>query len=171
MLRADPLRQRRRPRRAVAADLARFGHRSRHQGRELATDRRLPLAARPRAAVRSDQRQSRRPTIRCSRSAAASGRCATSRTSPTCWSTPRARSTSGTIGRRPAIRCWSAPSCMSSMPRRTRRWPASPPSSPIRSGRSRRRCKAMMTTPHLGETGAASRRRLDRARAAQQVRQ
>ena len=50
-------------------------------------------------------------------------------------------------------------------------WPASPPSSPIRSGRSRRRCKAMMTTPHLGETGRASRRRLDRARAAEQVRQ
>jgi type IV secretion system protein VirD4 len=59
----------------------------------------------------------RRPTIRCSRCAAANGKCATSRTSPTSWSIPKARSKSATIGRRPAIRCWSAPSSMSSMPR------------------------------------------------------
>ena len=79
------------------------------------------------------------PTIRCSRSAAANGRSATSRTSPTSWSTRKARSKSATTGRRPATRCWSARSSMSSMPRRTRRSPASPPSSPIRSGRSSRR--------------------------------
>jgi type IV secretion system protein VirD4 len=38
-----------------------------------------------------------------------------------------------------SMRCWSARSCMSSMPRPTRRWPASPPSCPIRSARSSRR--------------------------------
>ena len=57
MLRADPLRQGRRPRRAVAPDLAGLGHRPRHQGRELAAHRRLSRPARPRAAVRSDQRE------------------------------------------------------------------------------------------------------------------
>jgi type IV secretion system protein VirD4 len=76
----------------------------------------------------------------------------------------------GTIGRRPATRCWSARSCTSSMPSRTRRWPASPPSCPIRSARSRRRC-AMMKTPHLGEAGRSSRHRQRRARAAEQIRQ
>ncbi len=40
---------------------------------------------------------------------------------------------------KPAMRCWSAQSCTSSMPRRTRLSRASPPSSPIRSGRSTRR--------------------------------
>ena len=88
VLRADRSRQGRRPGRADAADLAGLGHRPRHQGRELAADRRLPGALRPRAAVRSDQCRSRRPTIRCSRSAAANGKSATSRTSPTCWSIP-----------------------------------------------------------------------------------
>jgi type IV secretory pathway TraG/TraD family ATPase VirD4 len=34
---------------------------------------------------------------------------------------------------KPRTRCWSARSCMSSMPRPTRRWPASPPSCPTRS--------------------------------------
>jgi len=48
------------------------------------------------------------PTIRCWKSGVAIGRCATFRTSPTSWSIPKARSTSGTIGKRPAIRCWSA---------------------------------------------------------------
>jgi type IV secretion system protein VirD4 len=78
-------------------------------------------------------------TIRCWKSAAATGRYETSRTSPTCWSTRRDRSTSGTIGRRPAIHCSSARSCMSSTPRWTKHWPASPRSSRIRSGRSRQR--------------------------------
>jgi hypothetical protein len=49
-----------------------------------------------------------------------------SRTSPTCWSIPKVRWRSGAIGRRPAIRCWSARSCMRSTPNRTRRSPASP---------------------------------------------
>ena len=52
---------------------------------------------------------------------------------------PRACSSGGTTGRRPAIRCSSARSCMCSTPRPTRRSPASPPSSPTRGGRSRRR--------------------------------
>ena len=153
MLRADPIRQGRRARRPDAADLARLGDRPRHQGRELDVDRRLARQVRPRAAVRSDQRGKRQPTIPCWRSAAANGRFATSRTSPTFWSIPRARWSAGTTGRRPAIRCWSAPSCTCSTRSRTRRSPASPTSSPIRAGRSRRRCAAMMTTPHLGERG------------------
>jgi type IV secretion system protein VirD4 len=44
VLRADPIRQGRRPGRAVAADLAGLGHRPRHQGRELAAHRRLSRA-------------------------------------------------------------------------------------------------------------------------------
>lgn len=55
------------------------------------------------------------------------------------WWTPKARWKSETTGRRPATHCSSAPSSTFSMPRRTRRSPASPPSSPIRSGRSRQR--------------------------------
>ena len=132
-------RQGRRPGRALAADLAGLGHRPRHQGRELAAHRRLPRASTAGSCCSIRPIRSRQPTIRCSRSAAANGRSATSRTSPTCWSIRKARSTSATTGRRPATRCWSAPSCMSSTPRRTRRSPASPPSSPIRSGRSSRR--------------------------------
>ena len=56
LLCADPFRQRRRPRRADAADLARLHDCSRHQGRELELDRRLAQELRARAAVRSDQR-------------------------------------------------------------------------------------------------------------------
>ena len=52
--------------------------------------------------------------------------------------TPRARWRSATTGRRPAMPSWSAPSSMCSMPSGTRPWPASPPSSPIRGGPSRR---------------------------------
>jgi type IV secretion system protein VirD4 len=44
------------------------------------------------------------------------------------------------IGRRPAMRCWWGQSSMCSMPRRTRAWPVSPLSSPIRVGRSPARC-------------------------------
>jgi type IV secretion system protein VirD4 len=58
---------------------------------------------------------------------------------------PEGSSTSATIGKRPAIRCWSARSCMSSMPRRTRRWPASPTSCPIRSAPVEATLRAMMT--------------------------
>ncbi len=50
------------------------------------------------------------------------------------------RSIAAIIGRSPAIAFSSARSCMSSMPSRTRRSPASPTSCPIRSARSRRRC-------------------------------
>ena len=93
------------------------------------------------------------PTILFWKCGAASGKCATSRTSRMCWSIPKARWTSAITGRRPATRCWSAPSCMCCTPNRTRPWPVSPISSPIRSGRSRPRLRAMMTTPHLGEAG------------------
>ena len=79
-------------------------------------------------------------TTRCWKCARDRTRSATSRTSPTSWSIPKARSNGATIGKRPATPCWSAPSCTSSMPRRRRRWPASRPSSPIRGGRSSTRC-------------------------------
>ena len=46
---------------------------------------------------------------------------------------------SAIIGKRPATRSWSVPSSTSSMPRRIRRSPASPPSSPIRNAQSSRR--------------------------------
>jgi type IV secretion system protein VirD4 len=65
---------------------------------------------------------------------------ATSRTLRTSWSIPRARSKSGTTGRRPATRFWSARSSTSSTPKRTKRSLASLPSSPIPNARSRRRC-------------------------------
>ena len=153
MLRAHAQRQGRRPRRADAADLARLGDRSRHQGREL--DSSPPAGARGSAACCCSIRPMREslPTTRCWRSAAANGRCATSRTSPTCWSIPKERSNAGTTGKRPAIRSWSARSCTCSTPSRTRRWPASPhflsdPQRPIETT-----LRAMMTTPHLGERG------------------
>ena len=56
-----------------------------------------------------------------------SGKSATSRTLPTSWSTRKDRWRRGIIGRRPPMRCWSAPSCTCSTPRRTRRWRASRP--------------------------------------------
>lgn len=80
-----------------------------------------------------------RPTILCSRSAAALPKFETSRMSPTCWSIPKVHWRSVTIGRKPATRCWSVPSSTSSMPSPTRRSPASPRSCPIRGGRSRPR--------------------------------
>ena len=79
-------------------------------------------------------------TIPCSRSVAANGRFAMSRTSPTSWSTQRAHWSGEIIGKRPAIRCSSAPSCTYSTPSPTRRSLASPTSSPIRDARSRRPC-------------------------------
>jgi type IV secretion system protein VirD4 len=105
--------------------------------------------ARPRAAVRSDQREvaAYNPLLEVRRGE---------------WEVrdvqnvadvlvdPEGSLESGTIGRRPATRCWSAPSCTSSMPRRTRRWPASPASCPIRSGRSR---------PRFGDDDDAASRR------------
>jgi type IV secretion system protein VirD4 len=78
--------------------------------------------------------------IRCSRSGAASGRSATCRISPTFWSTQKAAWRRATTGKRPVTRCWSARSCKSSMPRRTRRSPASPHFYPTPSGLSSRRC-------------------------------
>ena len=52
-----------------------------------------------------------RPSIPCWRSAAANRKSATSRISPTCWSIRKGHWSGAIIGRRPAIRCWSAPSC------------------------------------------------------------
>src|SRR5215831_1777207 len=89
------------------------------------------------------------PTIPCWKCGRASGKFATSRISPTSSSIQKARSNAGTTGRRPAIRCWSAPSFMCSTPNPTRLSPASPPPRrPIEAS-----LKAMMTTPHLGEAG------------------
>ena len=126
---------------------------------------------RPRAAVRSDQRASRPPTIRCSRSAAANGRSATSRTSPTCWSIPKARSSkrnhwektshSLLVGAILHVLYAEADKTLAGVANFL-----SDPKRPIETT-----LRAMMTTPHLGETGphpvVASRR----ARAAQQVRE
>ena len=61
---ADTFRQGRRSRRPDAADLAGQLHRPRHQGRELDADLGLARPVWPRVAVRSDQRATRRPTIR-----------------------------------------------------------------------------------------------------------
>ena len=67
-------------------------------------------------------------------------KCATSKTSPMCWSTPKARWRSAIIGRRPATRCWSARSCMCCTPNPTRPWQVSPTFCPIQSVRSRPPC-------------------------------
>ena len=56
VLRADPQRQGCRPCRSDTADLAGFGDRARHQGRELGSDRGLSRSLQPRAPVRPDQR-------------------------------------------------------------------------------------------------------------------
>jgi type IV secretion system protein VirD4 len=128
-LRADPLRQGRRPRRADPARLDGLDGRPRHQGRELAADRRLARALLALPAVQPD-------------------RCALGAVQPAARGSPRrdevrdvqniadilvdpkARSSAATIGRRPATRCWSARSSTSSTPRRRRRSPASRPSCP-----------------------------------------
>ena len=89
VLRADPKRQGRRPRRADAADLAGLGDRPRHQGRELDTDRRLARRVSGACCCSIRPMPTAPPTTRCSKCAAANGRCATSRTSPMCWSIPK----------------------------------------------------------------------------------
>ena len=108
---------------------------------------------RPRAAVRSDQRE----VVGLQSAAGGPPRRVGGARRPEHRRHPgrprRQRSRSAITGRRPATRSWSARSCTSSTPRRTRRSPASRPSCPIRSGRSSRRSRAMMTTPHLGEAG------------------
>lgn len=58
------------------------------------------------------------------------------RTLPTFWSTPTARWSAATTGRKPPMPCSSARSCMCSTPKRTRRSPASRLSCLIRRGRS-----------------------------------
>ena len=67
-VRADPLRQGRRPGRSDAAVLAGERRRPRHQGRELAAHGRLAQPVRPRPAVRSD-RSAQRPLQSAARSA------------------------------------------------------------------------------------------------------
>ena len=128
--------------------------RPRHQGRELGANGRLAGAILALPSVRSDRSAIGPLTTRCSKSAAARMRCATCRTSPTSWSIPKARSSGGTIGRRPPRACWSAPSCMSSMPRPTSRSRGvatflSDPPRPFE-----RTLRAMMTTNHLGTADA-----------------
>ena len=121
MLRTDPQRQRRRPRRSDTAYLARLGGHPRHQGRELDPDGRMAAAflALRYCSIRPIRHRPR--TTRCSRSGEGRRKSATFRTSRTSWSIPKARSSGAIIGRRPVTRCWSARSCMCSMPRRTRR--------------------------------------------------
>ena len=133
-------RQGRRPGRADAADLAGLGDRPRHQGRELGPDRRLARAVRPRAAVRSDQHAERRLQSAARGPPRRMGGARRPEHRRRAGRSRRRAGDDGTTGRRPAIRCWSARSCTCSTPRRTRRSPASPTSSPIRSARSRRRC-------------------------------
>lgn len=84
--------------------------------------------------------RNRPPTIRCSKSAAANGKCGTFRTSRTSWWIRKGRSKSGTTGRRRPMRFSSARSCMSSMPRRTRHWRVSRLSCPTLNVRSSRPC-------------------------------
>ena len=107
---------------------------------------------RPRAAVRSDQR---RPplTIRCWKCVAANGKCATSRTSPTSWSIPKARWNAAITGRRPATRLLVGAilHVLYAEPDKTLAGVAnflSDPRRPIEAT-----LRAMMTTPHLGEGG------------------
>ena len=93
------------------------------------------------------------PTIRCSRSAAANGRCATSRTSPTSWSIRKARWNGAITGRRPAIRLLVGAilHVLYAEPDKTLAGVAaflSDPKRPIETT-----LRAMMTTPHLGEAG------------------
>ena len=153
VLRADAIRQGRRPCRADPADLAGQSHRPRHQGRELDPDVGLSRPARPRAAVRSDQCGSRRLQS-AARSAA---RRMGSPRRPECrrhaGRSRRARWSGAITGRRPATRCWSAPSCTSSMPEQDKTLAGvasflSDPKRPIETT-----LRAMMTTPHLGEAG------------------
>ena len=105
------------------------------KGRELDADSRLPGEARPRPAVRSDQREvlglqpaAGGPARRMGSPRRAEHRGYSGRSR-------KVASTSATIGKRPAIRCLSARSCMSSTRNRTRRWPASPTSCPIPAAR------------------------------------
>jgi hypothetical protein len=130
-LRADALGQGRRPRRADPARLDGLGGRPRHQGRELAADRRLALALLALPALQPD----RRPLGALQSAARGPPRRRRSARRPEHRRHPgrsrRVRSNGATIGRRPATRCWSARSSTSSTPRRRRRSRGSRPSCPI----------------------------------------
>jgi type IV secretion system protein VirD4 len=81
----------------------------------------------------------------------ATPRCATFKTSLTFWSIPKVRSNAGTIGRRPAIRSWSAPilHVLYAEPDKTLAGVANVLSDPKRPIETTLR--AMMSTPHLGD--------------------
>ena len=124
------------------------------KGENWELDRRaFASQARPGVAVRSDQREIGRLSIPCWRSAAANGRCATSRTSLTCWSIPE-----GSLERR---NHWEKTShsllvgailhVLYAEPDKTLAGVASFLSDPKRPIETTLR--AMMTTPHLGEAG------------------
>ena len=102
---ADAVGQRRRPGAADAADLDRLRRHPRHQGRELAADRRLARQVLALPAVRPDQSRCPPASIRCWRCARARTRCATCRTSPTSWSIRKGRRSGATTGRRRRTRC------------------------------------------------------------------
>jgi hypothetical protein len=137
VLRADAFRQGRRPGRALAADLAGLGDRPRHQGRELAADRRLPRAH-GRVLLFDPTNPKSPPTIRCSRSAAANGKCDVQNIADILVDPE------GSLEKRNHWEKTSHALLVGAIlhvlyAEGTRRWPASPPSSPIRSGRSSRR--------------------------------
>jgi type IV secretion system protein VirD4 len=108
------------------------------------------------------------PTTRCWRCGAARMKCATCRTSPTFWSIPKVRWRSATTGRRPAhaLLVGAILHVLYAGEDKTLRGVAnflSDPASPFELTLHR-----MMTTPHP-RRWPASRRRIGRARSAQQV--
>ena len=101
-------------------------------------------------------------------------RCATCRTSPTSWSIPKARWSGATTGRRPRTRSWSAPSCMCSTPKPTRRSRGvatflSDPARPFE--RTLARDDDDQSSRHGGRAARPSGRRFGRARGAEQERE
>jgi type IV secretion system protein VirD4 len=134
--------------------MVRIGRHPRHQGRELAADRRLAVALLALPAVQPDRRalgalQSaargpprRRRSARRPEHRRHSGR------------SRKARSSGAITGKRPATRCWSARSSTSSMRRRRRPSRGSRPSCPIPQRSFVATLRRMMTTNHLGTADA-----------------
>ena len=128
---SHPLRQGRRPGGAHPDDLAGLRRHPRHQGRELAAHRRLALAVLALPAARPHQPALRplQPAPGGAQGLPRGARCAQHRRHPD--RPGRGARPGATTGRRARTPCSPAPSCTCSTPRRRRRWPASPPSSPI----------------------------------------
>ena len=171
MLRADPIGQRRRPGGADAADLAGKLHRSRHQGRELDADGWFPVPVRPRPAVRSDRRAVRRLQSAAGGAARRHRKCATSRTSPTSWSIRKGRSTRRNHWEKTShsLLVGAILHVLYAEPDKTLAGVANFLSDPRRPVEATLR--AMMYDAAPRRSRRSSRRRVGRARAAQQVRQ